>query len=297
MKRIFKDKKKLMLLSLFFVVLVAGCTNYIDPDTGRVATESIISSTMTWSAAFSEGWFTGIFVWPVAQLINIIGSKTDAGIAIIVVTFLINLVIGVFSIKSQVASQKMQMLQPEMNRVTQKYAGKTDERSKMMQAQEIQALYSKHQINPFGSIIIMFVQLPVILAVYQAVMRAEAVINGSFMGIDLTLTPVDGMKAGQIPYFIIFALMVLFQFISMKFPMWLADWKKKKSGKKVKEYANEKQAGGMMGNSMNMMTYVSVGMIAFISLSWPLGMSFYWLISSLARIIQNIVINTFFIKD
>ena len=297
MKRIFKDKKKLMLLSIFFVVLVAGCTNYIDPETGRVATESVISSTMTWGAAFNEGWFTGIFVWPVAQLINIIGNKVDAGVAIIVVTFLINLVIGVFSIKSQVASQKMQMLQPEMTKITQKYAGKTDERSKMMQAQEVQALYSKHSINPFSSILIMIVQLPVILAVYQAVMRAEAVINGSFMGIDLTLTPVNGMKEGQIAYFVIFALMVIAQFVSMKFPMWLAAWKKKKSGVKTKEYANDKPAGGMMGNSMNMMTYVSVGMIAFISLSWPLGMSFYWLISSLARIIQNVVINTFFIKD
>lgn len=295
MKRFLKDKKKLILLSMVLVVLLAGCTNYIDKETGRVAVDKIISLDTTWNAAFSEGWFTGIFVWPVAQLINIIGDKTDAGIAIIVVTFLINIVIAAFSIKSQVATQRMQMIQPELNKIQKKYEGKTDERSKMMMAQEMQALYSKYQINPFSSILVMLVQLPVILAVYQAVMRAEAVINGSFMGIDLTLTPLTGMKEGQIPYFVIFLLMVVMQFLSMKFPMWLAEWKKKKSGKKIKAYA-EQPAGGMAG-SMNMMTYVSVGMIAFISLSWPLGMSFYWLVSSIARIIQNIVINTFFIKD
>lgn len=296
MKRFLKDKKKLILLSVFLVVLLAGCSDYIDRETGRVALEKIISSSTTWKSSFDEGWFTGIFVWPVAQLINIIGSKTDAGIAIIVVTFLINIIIGAFSIKSQVATQRMQMIQPELNKIQKKYEGKTDERSKMMMAQEMQALYSKYQINPFSSILVMLVQLPVILAVYQAVMRAEAVINGSFMGIDLTQTPLTGMKAGQISYFVIFALMVVMQFLSMKFPMWLAEWKKKKSGKKIKAYANEQPAGGM-ANSMNMMTYVSVGMIAFISLSWPLGMSFYWLVSSVARIIQNIVINTFFIKD
>ena len=296
MKRFFKDKKKLILLSVFLVVLLACCSNYIDKETGRVAVDKIISLSTTWKASFDEGWFTGIFVWPVAQLINLIGDKTDAGIAIIVVTFLINIVIAAFSIKSQVATQRMQMIQPELNKIQKKYEGKTDERSKMMMAQEMQALYSKYQINPFSSILVMLVQLPVILAVYQAVMRAEAVINGSFMGIDLTQTPLTGMKAGQISYFVIFALMVVMQFLSMKFPMWLAEWKKKKSGKKIKAYANEQPAGGMAG-SMNMMTYVSVGMIAFISLSWPLGMSFYWLVSSVARIIQNIVINTFFIKD
>ena len=296
MKRFFKDKKKLILLSVFLVVLLAGCSNYIDKETGRVAVDKIISLSTTWKASFDEGWFTGIFVWPVAQLINLIGDKTDAGIAIIVVTFLINIVIAAFSIKSQVATQRMQMIQPELNKIQKKYEGKTDERSKMMMAQEMQALYSKYQINPFSSILVMLVQLPVILAVYQAVMRAEAVINGSFMGIDLTQTPLTGMKAGQISYFVIFALMVVMQFLSMKFPMWLAEWKKKKSGKKIKAYANEQPAGGM-GGSMNMMTYVSVGMIAFISLSWPLGMSFYWLDSSVARIIQNIVINTCFIKD
>ena len=296
MKRFFKDKKKLILLSVFLVVLLAGCSNYIDKETGRVAVDKIISLSTTWKASFDEGWFTGIFVWPVAQLINLIGDKTDAGIAIIVVTFLINIVIAAFSIKSQVATQRMQMIQPELNKIQKKYEGKTDERSKMMMAQEMQALYSKYQINPFSSILVMLVQLPVILAVYQAVMRAEAVINGSFMGIDLTQTPLTGMKAGQISYFVIFALMVVMQFLSMKFPMWLAEWKKKKSGKKIKAYANEQPAGGM-ACSMNMMTYVSVGMIAFISLSWPLGMSFYWLVSSVARIIQNIVINTFFIKD
>ena len=52
----------------------------------------------------------------------------------------------------------------------------------------------------------------------------------------------------------------------------------------------------MMG-SMNMMMYMSTGMIAIFAINWPLGMSFYWLVNSLARVIQNIVIHKFFIKD
>lgn len=294
MKRFFKDKKKLMLLSVFFVLFVAGCKNVIDPETKQVLEEYIIRSTTTFSSAFGSGWFDGLFVWPIAQLINFIGSKTDAGVAIIVVTLLINLLIGAFSIKSQVAQQKMQMIQPELAKIQKKYEGKSDERSKMMQAQEMQALYAKHQINPFGQMLVLFIQFPVIIAVYQAVQRAESVITGSFVGVDLTQTPLHGMKNGEVAIFVIFILMVATQYLSMKFPMWLAKRKKEKSGKKVKAYAEEANPNN---SSMNMMTYFSVGMIAFISLTLPLGMSFYFLVSSVARIIQNIVINTFFIKD
>ena len=53
---------------------------------------------------------------------------------------------------------------------------------------------------------------------------------------------------------------------------------------------------GMMG-SMNMMMYMSTGMIAILAINWPLGMSFYWLVNSVARVIQNIIIHKFFIKD
>ena len=56
----------------------------------------------------------------------------------------------------------MQMLQPELQKIQNKYAGKTDDRSRMMQAQEMQALYKKNNISPFGSILVMFIQLPIL---------------------------------------------------------------------------------------------------------------------------------------
>ena len=72
-----------------------------------------------------EGWFHGIIVYPIAQLINWVANFTDAGIGIIAATFLIQLLIFLFSIKSQVANQRMQALQPEMQKIQAKYAGRT----------------------------------------------------------------------------------------------------------------------------------------------------------------------------
>lgn len=236
----------------------------------------------------------GIFIWPLAQLINFFGNLTDAGIGIIIATVVINVVIGAMSIKNQVAQQKMQMLQPELNRIQAKYEGKTDDASRMRQAQEMQQLYDKYQINPFSSILGLFIQMPVIMAIYYAVQRAEVVVNGTFLGVDLTRTPLEGIKEMNFVYLVIFVLMVVCQLISMKAPQWIAENKKKKSNVKTKDYAQNKPAGP---DQTKMMMYMSTGMIAFIGFTWPTAMSFYWMISSIVRVAQNLIINKFFIKD
>ena len=88
------------------------------------------------------------------------------------------------------------MIQPEMTRIQNKYEGKTDQNSKMRMANEMQELYAKHNVNPFSSIIGMLVQFPVIIAIYYAVQRADIVVRGTFMGVDLTQTPLEGLSSG-----------------------------------------------------------------------------------------------------
>ena len=108
MKNLFKGKRKLILFSLVLLVVVAGCANYVDPETKKTAEEFIIYSSTSFSEVWNEGWFAAIFIWPMSQLINWVGGLTnDAGIAIIVATVLINAILAVFSIKSQIAQQKM----------------------------------------------------------------------------------------------------------------------------------------------------------------------------------------------
>ena len=163
-------------------------------------------------------------------------------------------------------------------------------------AQEMQQLYKKYDINPFGSILTMFLQFPLILGMWQGSQRAQAVVEGSFLGINLTNTPGWGISNGQWTYVLIFVLMIIFQFVSFKFPQWQQKQRKKNSKVKRKEYANPKKNSGLMGG-MNMMMYGNILIIGFLAFSWPISMSFYWLVSSVARVIQNIIINKYFIKD
>lgn len=296
MKQFFKDKRKLLMMTIFVLVVLVACSSPRDPETGKVYAEKLIGLDTSFGSQLSLGWFDGLIVWPIAQLINWIAQYSDAGIGIIVVTLLLQFVTAAFTIKSQVSAQRMQMIQPELMKIQNKYAGKTDDRSKMMQAQEMQQLYSKYKINPFGTILVTFLQFPIILGVYQATQRAQAVVEGSFLNINLTETPMWGIQNGQWIYIVIFLLMAVFQFISMKFPQWMNKYREKHSKVKRKDYANPKQGNGM-ANSMNMMMYVSLAMICVFAINWPLSMSFYWLVSSVARVIQNIVIQKFFMKD
>lgn len=297
MKQFFKDKKKLLMMTVFILMILAACSSPRDPETGEIYAEKLIGLGTSFGSQLDLGWFDGLIVWPIAQLINVVAKYSDAGVGIIVVTMLLQLGTAAFSIKAQVSSQKMQMLQPEMQRIQKKYEGKTDDRSRMLQAKEMQGLYAKYDINPFGTIVTTFLQFPLILGVYQASQRAQAVVEGEFLGINLTNTPSWGLSNGEWTYVLIFALMLIFQFISIKFPQWQQKQREKNSKVKRKAYADpKKNEGGMMGG-MNMMMYSSIILIGFLSINWPISMSFYWLVSSIARIIQNIVINKFFIKD
>ena len=156
MKQFFKDKQKLLMMTIFLLVVLVACSSPRDPETGKVYAEKLIGLDTSFGSQLNNGWFDGIIVWPIAQLINLIAQYSDAGIGIIVVTLLLQFITAAFTIKSQVSAQRMQMIQPELTKIQNKYAGKTDDRSKMMQAQEMQQLYSKYKINPFGTILVTF---------------------------------------------------------------------------------------------------------------------------------------------
>lgn len=325
MKQFLQSKAKLVFLCLFVVLTCTACANPRGTD-GKTKADQIIASEeiqidtdrvnikdikdaktkkqikkqvkdgkitiqpTTFSDAMSNGWFDGLIVWPIAQVINKIASCTDAGIGIILTTLLIQGLIFVFTRKSQMSTQRMQEIQPEMQKIQNKYKDKTDDRSKMLMYQETQELYKKYDIKPLGSMLITFIQLPIMMGMYYATMRASAVVYGSFLGVELSGTPLEGFKSFNFPYILIYVLMVIFYIVSMKLPQWLKKWQDKKDNVKVKKYAESKNDNPMM-NSMNTTMYFSTALICFMYLSWPIAMSFYWLVSSIIRVGQAFILH------
>ena len=172
------NKKKLLFLVIVIGILfcATGCSIPTNADGSFV----LISLDTTFKHMIdTEGFFSALFVFPLSQLINwLVSVNINVGLAIVAVAVLINGLILVVTLKQNIQMQRMQSLQPELEKIQRKYEGKTDERSKMRQAQEMQMLYQKYDVNPFGSMLTMFIQFPILIAMYQAVQRAQAVATG-----------------------------------------------------------------------------------------------------------------------
>lgn len=241
----------------------------------------------TFKQAWSSGWFDGLIVWPLATLINKVSAATDAGIGIIVTTVILQVVLFAFTAKSQMSNQKMQEIQPEIQKIQNKYKGKTDQQSQMRMYQETQALYQKYDIHPFGTMLVTFIQLPIMMGMYYATMRASSVIYGSFLGMKLFNTPMYAIRHLMVGSIVVYILMVVCQLVSMMLPQWQKKWQDKKDHVKKHSYREENQTA----NAMNMYMYAMCIMFAFIYVSWPLAMSFYWMVTSIIRIIQQLVLH------
>lgn len=282
-----KTRYKLF-LSAGLLLIISGCTRNIGSD-GNVIPERIITYSTKFSDIWAnESWFSALFVFPLSKLLNTLQPVVGIALAITLVTVLIHLITFGLTVKSTVAQQKMQIIQPEIQKVQKKYEGKKDEQSRMRMAQEMQAIYSKHSINPFGTLLTTFIQLPVILAMFQAVQRSESVIDGTLLGASLKTTPLAGIMDGQIIFIVIFVVMGIFQFLSMQLPTMIAKHKAKKEPKRPNDAPAPNNQKGIM--------YGMWAMIMFISISWPTAMSLYWLVSAATRVAQTLFIQWKFIK-
>lgn len=283
--KLYSPMKKILLIGSLVAsaVILTGCTIPTDPETHEII--QITNSTTFSEIMGSESWFSAILVWPLAQVLNKLAPVIGVVGAIALVTIVVNGILMVFTLKSTVATQQMQLLQPEMDKIQRKYEGKDDEASKMKQATEMQALYKKYNVNPFSMILITFLQFPIIIAMYQSVQRSTAIRTGTFMGLSLDQTILNGLRNGQWGYLIIFVVMGICQFFSMMLPQMLA--KKKAEQEAAKHHRKPETA---QNSQQKIMQYYMMAMILVFGLMWPAAMSVYWAIYSLVTILKTLLV-------
>jgi len=86
------------------------------------------------------------------------------GLAIIVVTLLIRLILYPFFHKSAKQQMVMQRIQPKIKKIQELHKG-----DKEKQTQALMDLYKEHGVNPFSSLLLIILQLPIMLALYWVV--------------------------------------------------------------------------------------------------------------------------------
>jgi YidC/Oxa1 family membrane protein insertase len=100
----------------------------------------------------------------------------DIGLAIVLATLIVKVLLLPLSLSAARTQKAMKAIEPELKSIREKYK---DDKEK--QAREMFALYAKYGIKPFSSILSIFIQLPIIIALYW-VFNTK-----SFPTIDLTL--------------------------------------------------------------------------------------------------------------
>ena len=280
---------------MLFVVMTVGCTVPRDANNNII----LITNDTTFSSIMAdENWFSAIFVYPLSKLINILTPKITVGGAIIAITILVNGIVALATYKSTIATQQMQLIQPELEKIQRKYEGRDDDTSKMRQAAEMQALYKKYNISPTGTLLVTFIQFPILMAMYMAVQRSEAVQTGSFLGMKMDSTPLTGiqgaLKGDAIGwmYLLLFIFMAVCQFLSMKLPQMIQ--KKKAEAEAAKHH---RRPDVPENKSMKFMQIYMMAMIMMFGLVWPSAMALYWAINSLVNIIKTLVVQKIIDKN
>ena len=203
----------------------------------------------------------------------------DMGLAIIILTLAVRFIILPFTHKSTVTQIKMKRLEPELREI--KNTHKNDSQA---QAKKTMELYKQHGINPVAGILTLFIQIPIIFALYKVFLggttfdpahlyyfvTAPDFVNAKFLGlIDVT------QKSYIMP-----VLAALTQFYQMKLAI-----------PPIKKQPGENSFKDNLARSMNVqMRYVMPFFIFFIGLKLSSGIALYWTTMNVFAIVHEAIV-------
>lgn len=232
-------------------------------------------------------------------LIFLIGiSNHSLGISVILLTILVKLILLVPTQKAMKSQRKMQKLQPELTEIRTKY--KNDQQKI---AAESMALWKKHGVNPFSSILPILMQFPVLIALYYAVLNGLSSYNSyflyaplkdfdfhsiysNFLGVmPLNLMPTQDYSLLWLPIVI-----ALLQYVAMKLSFARAA-KQKKNDPKKEDLGKNFDFASEMEKMNKVFIYLFPAMIGFFTAVTPAAVGLYWGISTIFAIGQQYFVN------
>ena len=190
----------------------------------------------------------------------------NVGLVIIILTILIRAILFPISRKSIKAQMKMAGHKDQIKEIQKKFKTKEE------QSRELMKFYRENKINPFSGCLPLLIQLPILIALYKVFINAlksgDKLINPLFLGINLSKSsPIMAILAG------------IAQFFASRLTM-------KKSALMPQPGSSEKNLQRQKAMSKQMMYFFPILTVIF-AWSWPAGLPFYWIISSLLGLAQD----------
>lgn len=210
----------------------------------------------------------------------------NLGIAIIILTLLVKMLLFFPTQHAMEGQKKMQLLQPQLNALKKQHAGDSARLH-----QETMKLWKEHRVNPLQSFLPMLLQFPILIGLFYVIQDgvhlelARHLLYPAYQDLPWTF----GMRflffdLTKPDWYVFPALLVALQFLQMKLSFAQA---RKKAAREGKESAPSKEQA-MQQNIMLYALPVMVGVFAF---QFPAAVSLYWGVSTLFAIGQQMVVN------
>jgi len=211
--------------------------------------------------ALSSGVFGSISQLLISALKFFHKVSHNWGVAILMLTLLINIVLSPLTRKSYKSMHDMQMLQPKIEKIRQELKSNPQKLQK-----EIMELYKKHKVNPMGGCLPMLLQMPIFIALYQGLMRSIELRGAHFLWIkDLSIPenikipielPIFGDSLNILPLLMVGAMFFQQRLSTRVTAMSQTDEQRKQQ---------------------KMMSVMMTVMFGFIFYNFPSGLVLYWL--------------------
>lgn len=254
--------------------------------------------------AISEpGFFTKIFrtfiTAPFLNFLIFIASHTpgyNLGIAIILLTLAVKILLFFPTQHALEGQKKMQMLQPKLEALKAKYKGD----AKRIQ-EETMKLWKEHKINPLQSCLPMLIQFPILIGLFYVIRDgsdlalSRHLIYGPYQDLPWHFgTWFLGLNLLVPNIYVMPLLLVVMQFLQMKLTFSIQ--KRKKDRQDIIDVAPdgktiEKQPASPQDVQQKMMLYGLPLMIGIFALQFPAAVALYWGVSTLFAIGQQIIVN------
>lgn len=200
--------------------------------------------------------FFSIIATPLLHVLKFFYSYVgNYGIAIILITVIIKLLFWPLTQKSYASMKGMQKLQPEMQKIREKYKNDKERLNR-----EMMELYKTHRVNPLGGCLPMLVQIPVFFALYRVLLGSIELRHAHFA---FWLTDLSAKD----PYYITPLIMGVTMFVQ------------------------QRMTPSSMDPTQAKIFMLMPVIFTFLFLNFPSGLVIYWLVNNLLTIVQQYFIN------
>ena len=228
-------------------------------------------------------------------LIMLYGFTHNYGVAIILLTILIRVILYPLMQKQMVSMREMQKIQPLMKAVQDKYKNDKERLNK-----ELMALYKEHKVNPMSGCLPLLIQMPILILLFQTLRVFDYLdpitgnIAGGFLWIASHYNVMENSELVAKAGLALSERLIPFGFFGIEYIgilPFLVGGTMYIQQKMTSPGSAAGKDGGSSAQTQKMMTIMMPLMIGFMSFSLPSGLTLYWFTSTLLGIGQQYLIN------